>query len=78
MIHEKVGLVDPAEYDYGPTIQEQHQQLVSTSFKNIDGRGGKMELLHAILGLAGEVGDEDLGSKVGEVGTDSILFLLSR
>jgi NTP pyrophosphatase (non-canonical NTP hydrolase) len=40
-----------------PTIEEQHIQLVSTSFKHIDGRGGNMELLHAILGLAGEVGE---------------------
>lgn len=38
-------------------IQEQHSQLVETSFKHMDGRGKILELLHATVGLVGEAGE---------------------
>ena len=38
-------------------VQLDHDDLVAKSFKKIDGVHGQQELLHAALGLAGEVGE---------------------
>jgi len=38
-------------------IRVAHKNLVANTFKKIDGRGGKQELIHGCMGLMGEVGE---------------------
>ena len=39
------------------TVNSGHSELVSNTFKHIDGRGGVEELKHACFGIMGEVGE---------------------